>query len=139
MFCAARINFSESEVLDREVSFLSEVFSFLRSNYSFLRPDRCQNLATLDFGSPDQETRIIWSKKFRFFSKKWRADSFYGPEQVHFSSADIFFVLRILDDLKVQSWDLVPWFLLPWRRHSQAMYTQKVSLKIADHRPAIFQ
>ena len=43
MFCASRINFSEPEMLDSEVSFLREEFSFLRSNYSFSRSDRCQN------------------------------------------------------------------------------------------------
>ena len=59
MFCASRINFSEPEMLDSEVSFLREEFSFLRSNYSFSRSDRCQNLATLDFGSKDREKRII--------------------------------------------------------------------------------
>ena len=42
MFCASRINFSEPEMLDSEVSFLREEFSFLRSNYSFSRSDRCQ-------------------------------------------------------------------------------------------------
>ena len=55
MFCASRINFSEPEMLDSEVSFLREEFSFMRSNYSFSRSDSCQNLATLDFGSQDQE------------------------------------------------------------------------------------
>ena len=45
MFCASRINFSEPEMLDSEVSFLREEFSFLRSNYSFSRSDRCQNRA----------------------------------------------------------------------------------------------
>ena len=35
MFCASRINFSEPEMLDSEVSFLREEFSFLRSNILF--------------------------------------------------------------------------------------------------------
>ena len=42
MFYTARINFSDPEMRDSEVSFLGEEFLFLRSTYS-LRSDRCQN------------------------------------------------------------------------------------------------
>ena len=115
MFCASRINFSEPEMLDSKFSFLREEFSFLRSNYSFWRSDSCQNW----------EKRIIWLKKCKFFLKKWTAESFYGSEQVDFSSTDIFFVLLTRDDPTMRSWSLLLWFLLPWTRYSQAMYIKK--------------